>query len=114
MWYNIEVNLAIFIACGPAYLAFFRYYIPSVFGASSHRTLTNTTRTNSFAPTVATRNNSLVPITQFTPKMKSRFELEVESDDHSSNWSHNTGGFGDTVEIMVGEIDLGERNVEKR
>ena len=35
MWYTIELNLAIFIACGPAFLAFFRRYIPSVFGGSS-------------------------------------------------------------------------------
>jgi hypothetical protein len=38
MWYTIEVNLAIFIACGPAFLAFFRHYLPAVFGESSHRT----------------------------------------------------------------------------
>lgn len=36
MWYVIEVNLAIFIACGPAFLAFFRHYFPNVFGGSSH------------------------------------------------------------------------------
>ncbi|KAH6681321.1 hypothetical protein B0J14DRAFT_633068 [Halenospora varia] len=32
MWYTIELNLAIFIACGPAFLAFFRRYLPMVFG----------------------------------------------------------------------------------
>jgi hypothetical protein len=37
LWYSIEVNLAMFIACGPAFLAFFRHYIPSVFGGSSSR-----------------------------------------------------------------------------
>ena len=36
MWYVIELNLAIFIACGPAFLAFFRHYLPSIFGGSSH------------------------------------------------------------------------------
>jgi len=35
MWYTIEINLAIFIACGPAFLAFFRHYLPVVFGGSS-------------------------------------------------------------------------------
>jgi hypothetical protein len=38
MWYTIELNLAIFIACGPAFLAFFRHYVPAVFGSSSNRT----------------------------------------------------------------------------
>ena len=41
MWYTIEINLAIFIACGPAFLAFFRHYLPAVFGGSSNRTRYN-------------------------------------------------------------------------
>jgi hypothetical protein len=41
MWYKIEINLAIFIACGPAFLAFFRHYLPAVFGGSSNRTRYN-------------------------------------------------------------------------
>lgn len=35
MWYIIELDLAIFVACGPAFLAFFRHYLPAVFGGSS-------------------------------------------------------------------------------
>ncbi|PVH68737.1 hypothetical protein DL98DRAFT_379418, partial [Cadophora sp. DSE1049] len=35
LWFSIEVNLAIFVSCGPAFLAFFRHYIPGVFGGSS-------------------------------------------------------------------------------
>jgi len=38
IWYTVELNLAIFIACGPAFLAFFRHYLPAVFGGSSSRT----------------------------------------------------------------------------
>lgn len=41
IWYTVEVNLAIFIACGPAFLAFFRHYLPAVFGGSSHHTKFN-------------------------------------------------------------------------
>lgn len=37
MWYTIELNLAIFIACGPAFLAFFRRYLPMVFGGMTSR-----------------------------------------------------------------------------
>ena len=42
MWYTIELNLAIFIACGPAFLAFFRHYLPTVFGGSSNRSKNKT------------------------------------------------------------------------
>jgi hypothetical protein len=38
LWYTIELNLAIFVACGPAFLAFFRHYFPAVFGSSSNNT----------------------------------------------------------------------------
>ncbi|KAF4630434.1 hypothetical protein G7Y89_g7705 [Cudoniella acicularis] len=37
MWYTIELNLAIFIACGPAFLSFFRRYLPMVFGGQTSR-----------------------------------------------------------------------------
>jgi hypothetical protein len=62
-WSVIEVNVAIFVSCGPAFKAFIRRYFPRVFGSCNRRRSTGDGRQR---PGDHTSKRRLYPLSRLT------------------------------------------------